>query len=125
MTSYAACVLGLRAALAAGADEGLFVDGRGRVLEGTNTNVFAVSGDTLVTARVGILPGIVRGWVIEHAARVIFRAPTVEELREGSFLTSSLTTLAPIVSVDGLRCRKPGAMFTKLRRLWSAGVLAG
>lgn len=118
LTSYAASIVGLRQAVAAGADEGLFVDRRGRVLEGTATNVFAIDGTTLITARTGILPGIVRAWVIEHAAGlgldVLYRAPTVDELRNGSFLTSSLTTLAPIVQVDGMRCRAAGAAFARL-----------
>lgn len=124
LTSYAASIIGLRQALAAGADEGLFVDQRGRVLEGTNTNVFALNGSTLITApsRAAILPGIVRAWVIDQATElgleVIQRAPTVEELRNGGFLTSSLTMLAPIARLDGLVCRAPGIAFAQLRRLY-------
>ncbi|MFL6248136.1 MAG: aminotransferase class IV [Thermoanaerobaculia bacterium] len=115
LTSYAVSMVGLRQAVDAGADEGLFVDRRGRVLEGTTTNVFAVDGDTLITARDGILPGTVRARVIEHASRVVYRPPTVDELRNGSFLTSSLTGLAPITTVDGLRCAPPGPVFARLR----------
>jgi branched-subunit amino acid aminotransferase/4-amino-4-deoxychorismate lyase len=115
LTSYAASIVGLRQAIDAGADEGLFVDRRGRVLEGTTTNVFAIDGETLITARDAILPGIVRAWVIEHASRVLYRPPTIEELRNGSFLTSSLTELAPITTIDGIRCAPLGAAFQKLR----------
>lgn len=118
MTSYAASIVGLRQATDAGADEGLFVDRRGRVLEGTTTNVFAIDGETLITTREGILPGIVRAWVIENASRVVYRAPTVDELQKGSFLTSSLTGLAPIAMIDGVRCEAPGPLFAQLRRLW-------
>jgi branched-subunit amino acid aminotransferase/4-amino-4-deoxychorismate lyase len=122
LTSYAASIVGLRRAIAAGADEGLFVDARGRVLEGTTTNVFAIDGSALITARTGILPGIVRAWVLEKAAsaglEIVHRAPTIEELRNGSFLTSSLTTLAPIVKIDGVRCLSPGPAFTRLRKMW-------
>jgi branched-subunit amino acid aminotransferase/4-amino-4-deoxychorismate lyase len=114
LTSYAVSLIGLRQAIDAGADEGLFVDRRGRVLEGTTTNVFAIDGETLITARDGILPGIMRAWVIEHASRVVYRAPTVDELRNGSFLTSSLTGLAPITTVDGVRCAPPSATFASL-----------
>jgi branched-subunit amino acid aminotransferase/4-amino-4-deoxychorismate lyase len=124
MTSYAASIVGLREAIARGADEGLFVDQRGRILEGTNTNVFAiVDNTTLVTApiRSGILPGIVRASVLGAAARlelnVIERPPTIEELEGGSFLTSSLTLLAPIRRIDGRRCMAPGRVFGSLRRL--------
>jgi branched-chain amino acid aminotransferase len=96
-------------------DEGLFVDSEGRVLEGMVTNVFAVDGDTLTTSADGVLPGVVRGWVIDNA-RVIFRRPSIAELRAGSFLTSSLTLLAPIVSIDGVACARPGPVFEELRR---------
>ena len=75
LTSYAVSMIGLRQAIDADADEGLFVDRRGRVLEGTTTNVFAIDGETLITARDAILPGIVRAWVIENASRVLYRPP--------------------------------------------------
>ncbi len=112
LTSY----ITSRPAIPDGADEALFVDARGHVLEGTTTNVFAVAGEKLITAGEAILPGIVRAWVIEHAANVIERPPTVEELHAGSFLTSSLTLLAPIVRVDGVACEGPGRVFETLRR---------
>lgn len=117
LTSYATSIIGLRQAMDAGADEGLFVDRRGRVLEGTTTNVFAIDGETLITARDGVLPGIMRAWVIEHASRVVYRAPTTDELRNGSFLTSSLTGLAAITMIDDVRCAPPGMAFVKLRAL--------
>ena len=126
LTSYAASIVGLRNAIDAGGDEGLFLDRRGRVLEGTATNVFAVADSTLITAPVkaGILPGIVRAWVLDHASRVgleiIERTPTVDELRNGSFLTSSLTTLVPIVKLDGVACARPGRAFLQLRRMYTA-----
>jgi branched-chain amino acid aminotransferase len=103
LTSYAVSMIGLRRAIEAGADEGLFVDSRGHVLEGTTTNVFAVDGTTVITAKAGVLPGIVRAAVLARASRVIFRAPTIDELRAGSFLTSSLTGIAPIATINGLR----------------------
>jgi 4-amino-4-deoxychorismate lyase len=126
MTSYAPSMIGLQMAIAAGAHEGLFVDASGCALEGTNTNVFAIDGTQLVTAptSAAILPGIVRAWVLEHAPshgfQVIERAPTIDELHRGAFLTSSLTMLAPIVKIDGLACRAPGAAFTALRRAYRA-----
>ena len=133
LTSYAASTIGLRQAIAQGAEEGLFLDSRGRVLEGTATNVFAIDDATLLTAPVhaGILPGVVRAWVLAHAARagltVVERAPSMEELRRGGFFTSSLTTLAPIRRIDGIACAAPGTTFTKLRRDYqrSAVLFAG
>ena len=118
LTSY----ITSRPAIPAGANEALFVDGRGHILEGTTTNVFAVAGETLITAGDNILPGIVRAWVIEHATKVIQRRPTVAELRAGSFLTSSLTPLAPIVTVDGVGCEAPGREFERLREMYSLSL---
>lgn len=121
MTSYAVCTLGLRRALGAGADEALFVDDGGCVLEGTATNVFAVSGSTLVTAPVeaGILPGVVRGLVLEAAAalglEIEQRAPDVGELRRGAFLTGSLTTIAPLRTIDMVPCADPGPLLETIR----------
>jgi len=116
LTSY----ITSRPDIPAGADEALFVDRDGHVLEGTTTNVFAIDGSTLITAPVGagILPGIVRGWVLENASNVIERPPTIDELRAGSFLTSSLTLFAPIVTLDGMACVQPGRAFEQLRKLY-------
>lgn len=126
-TSYLDSLPALRALLSPAADEGLFVDGRGHVLEGTTTNVFAIDGTALITAPVsaGILPGIVRAWVVEHSGlEVIERAPTIGELRAGSFVTSSLTPLAAIRTLDGARCEPPGRTFTELQRLYGPGLRA-
>ena len=115
LTSY----MTSRPAIPAGANEALFVDGHGHILEGTTTTVFAVDGDTLITARDSVLPGIVRAWVIDHAPKVIQRRPTIAELRAGSFLTSSLTPLAPIVTLDGVACEAPGQVFVELRERYA------
>jgi branched-subunit amino acid aminotransferase/4-amino-4-deoxychorismate lyase len=123
MTSYAPCVIGLRRAAALSADEGLFVASDGAILEGTATNVFAVSDRALITASSGVLPGIMRAWVLEEAKALGVateeRAPSRDELRDGAFLTSSLTLLAPIRSLDGEPCRAPGEIFEAIARRWS------
>jgi branched-subunit amino acid aminotransferase/4-amino-4-deoxychorismate lyase len=121
MTAYAASTIGLREALRRNADEGLFLDAEGNVLEGTATNVFAVSGSVLVTAPIaaGILPGTVRAWILREAPAlgltVVERAPGVEELRAGGFLTSSLTTIAPIRFVNGETCAAVPEVVRELR----------
>jgi branched-chain amino acid aminotransferase len=130
LTSYAVCTIGLRQAAAAGADEGFFTTREGLVLEGTATNVFAVRGTTLVTAAVddGVLPGIVRAWVLAEAARLGFsveeRPPAAAELREGGFFTGSLTTLAALRVLDGMPCRAPGDAFHELVAGYNAPTLA-
>lgn len=120
---YGICELGLQLATDAGAGEGLFVTGDGHVLEGTTTNVFAVTAHSLVTAPEHILPGVTRAWVLREASAlgipVEERAPSVGELRAGGFLTGSLTTLAPLRVVDGEACRPPGSIYDRLADRWS------
>lgn len=124
LTSYAICRLALKRAEERGANEALFLDRDGAVLEGTATNVFATAGNRLVTTPTpaGILPGIVRDWVLDASARlgidVELRAPSREELRGGAFLTSSLTMLAPLVSLDDADCDPPGDLFARLAERW-------
>ena len=128
---YRASIAGGRLAKRLAAEEGIFLDARGRVREGTMTNVFALSGDRALTAPVssGILPGVVRGWVIGNAGRVGLR---VEErpfppalLGKGAFLTSSLTGIAALKSLDGRTCETPGEAFSNLRELYLSEVRGG
>jgi len=124
-TARAANVTGLQLAIAAGADEALFTTGDGCILEGTSTNVFATCADRLVTApaSAGVLPGVVREWVIAEARRAGFpleeRAPAPAEVRAGSFFTGSLTMLAAIQSLDGEPCVEPKSMFSHLQEQWT------
>lgn len=120
---YGICELALQLAAGKGADEGLFVTPDGHVLEGTTTNLFAVTAHSLVTAPSQMLPGVTRAWVLREAAAlgipVEERAPSVEELRAGGFLTGSLTTLAPLRVIDGEACRPPGPIYERLESRWS------
>ena len=115
----AARMLARREAARRNTDEALFSDRSGRVLEGASTNVFALSGDVLRTPpNGGILPGTVRAWVLENAPNLGFRVEevhlTVEDLLGGSFLTSSLTPLAPIRSVNGQGAASLGKRYLEL-----------
>lgn len=122
--SHLASVIGLRMAREAGSDEAIFTTDAGQVLEGTSTNVFAIDHDVVSTPPVeaGILPGVVREWVLRnaHAAglTVTTRALDRDDLLAGSFMTSSLTLLAPVRSVDGVPAREPGVRFNELSRLF-------
>lgn len=99
-------------------DEALFVTPEGHILEGTSTNVFAIRGDVLITAPDGVLPGVVRAWVLARGLRVEERPPTADDIRRGGFFTGSLTPLAPIRTLDGEDCAPPGETFTELARLY-------
>ena len=121
---YRASIAGVRLAKGLSAEEGIFLDAKGRVREGTMSNVFALSGDRALTPPVsaGLLAGIVRGWVIANAGRVGMK---VEEkrfsparLRRGAFLTSSLTGIAALKTLDGEPCSRPPAALSRLRELY-------
>ncbi|MGA7614067.1 MAG: aminotransferase class IV [Thermoanaerobaculia bacterium] len=130
-TSYFPAVIALRKARAAGADEGLFTDARGRILEGTTTNVFAIDGEALITppAGSGLLNGVTRQWTIDCARRLGIRirerSLSGDDLLGGSFLTGSLTRLVPIRRVDGEKSNPPGKIFDLIRRIFDREVVEG
>ena len=55
-------------ARAAGAVESVYVDGKGQVLEGTTSNLFAVLKGRLITPSIDILPGVTRDVVLDLTA---------------------------------------------------------
>jgi len=97
--------------------EGLMLDTGGRVIEGTMTNLFLACAGRLVTpdlSESGVL-GIMRGLVIEAAARVgletEIRAVDLAEMytAEGAFVCNSLVGIWPIRELQGDRTRRYGA----------------
>jgi 4-amino-4-deoxychorismate lyase len=108
-TSYAVNMAAETEARRRGADEAIFVDGDGIVLEGTVTNVWWRVGDTLYTPSLdlGILAGVTRAAVIELAPTCGYR---VEEgayplslllEAEEAFTSSSVREMMPLVEIDG------------------------
>lgn len=95
----------------AGAFEAILVDENDRVLEGASSNVFLVKDGVLSTPplSLGILPGVIRGFVIENAAemgirvqeRIIAREDlsTADEL----FITNSIVEAVDVSSIDSHR----------------------
>jgi branched-chain amino acid aminotransferase len=117
--NYLTAVLATRAARAAGAYEALIVDGRGCVVEGATSNVFAVLDDgTLLTPpeEDGILLGITREALLELAIEqklsVRYQSLPLEELAAAAevFVCSSIREVVPVVRIDGRRVGggKPG-----------------
>jgi len=107
--NYAANALGLAHAARCGADEGLWLNTRGRLAEGASSNVFVIGRRQVLTPalREGILPGVVRAVAIEAARRLGYevcetrvRLPRLRRASE-AFLTSSLRGVRPLVRVDG------------------------
>jgi len=102
-------VLAKHAAAKAGADEAIFVDDDGTVLEGASDNVFAVKDGVYYTPETDgrILAGITRERVLEQladrGADVRVGRMTVDFLRaaDEAFITSSVLTIVPVVTLDG------------------------
>jgi len=112
-TSYFAAIQGGRVAKKAGADEGLFRGHDGRYLEGTTTGLAAWNGGTPVLAPEGVLPSVTAAAFFDGGEAV---APIAEsDLRAGGVLLGSLTTAAPLLSLDGIPCAQPPAMLERIR----------
>ena len=108
--NYLENILGRRETMAKGWNEGLFLNTKGFLVEGTVSNVFLVTKDKeLVTPDIssGLLPGVMRAKVLRTAStagyRCIERAVLPEELftAKECFLTNSLMVVMPLVEVDG------------------------
>jgi branched-chain amino acid aminotransferase len=106
-TSYMAAIRALKEAAQRGADDALFVNEQGHVLEGTRSNFFVFRKDTLVTPRAGVLLGITRSVVlnlargrfsIEERPILLEELPLVDE----AFLTGSSREIMPVVQIDDL-----------------------
>src|SRR5713226_8999481 len=106
-TSYLAAIRALKEAKRRDADDALFVNEQGHLLEATRSNFFIFRGDTLVTPREGVLIGITRNVVLE-LARAHFpieeRPILLEELAQTdeAFVTSSSREITPVVQIDDL-----------------------
>lgn len=121
---YLASILALETAEERGADDALFVDDDGLVLEGATSNLFWVRAGCLYTAPLesGVLDGITRRTVLELAAEsgvpVSETALSVEELPvvDELFLTSSVRELVGVVRVDdgSVGDGRPGPTFRRL-----------
>ncbi|SDU73966.1 aminotransferase class IV [Jiangella alkaliphila] len=112
-TSYAENVVALDRAAAAGASEALCADTRGRLCEGTGSNVFVVVGGRLLTpsTATGCLAGVTRDLVIEwcDAAEADVDLGVLDTADE-IFLTSTTRDVQPVSSVvwpDGRRRELP------------------
>ncbi|MDO7841658.1 aminodeoxychorismate synthase component I [Sphingomonas immobilis] len=88
-----------RARTDSGAFEVLFTDADGFLTEGSFTNIFVASGDTLVTPPLsrGLLPGVLRAALIAEG-RAVEGDLRPEDLDEGFFLGNALRGLFPAVA---------------------------
>ena len=93
----------------AGFDDGILLNQRGNVCESSVANIFALSGERVLTPAIacGVLPGIVRAEIIKLLNR---RGTPVTETHmsprellsaDEIFLTNSLMEVAPVSAIDG------------------------
>lgn len=110
-TSYAVHIAAEQEAKRRGADDALFVDSDGVVLEGPVTNVWWRSGHTLFTPslELGILAGETRAVLVELASEVgcsvdegVFLLESLLAAEE-VFTSSSVREVMPVVGVDQAR----------------------
>lgn len=109
-------LLARSAARGAGAEEALLLNSRGRIAEGSASNLFLVREGALLTPPLtdGALPGVTRSAVLELAATASLSAReeslSADDLfaAEEAFLTSAIAGVLPLVRVDG-RAIGPGA----------------
>ena len=120
-------ILAKQTAREQGAREAWFVDGEGRVTEGSSSNAWIVTRDGKVVTRQadhGILKGITRTVVLEAIAaqglKLEERAFSLAEAHEAreAFLTSASQIVLPVVRIDGRPVGNgaPGLIATALRR---------
>jgi 4-amino-4-deoxychorismate lyase len=108
-TSYAVNMAADAEAQRRGADDAIFVDPVGIVLEGPVTNIWWRVGETLFTpaTELGVLAGVTRGVLLELAPTAGYRveegAYPLAELKaaDEAFTSSTVRELLPIVEVDG------------------------
>lgn len=76
----------------------------GEALEGLTSNFYVLRGDTLITAREGILPGVTRRALLRLARaqqlKITYHPPCLGEPFDEAFLTSSSRGVVPIVQID-------------------------
>jgi branched-chain amino acid aminotransferase len=109
--------------------EGLLVDDEGWILEGTNSNFYALLDGELRTAGAGALPGIAQQIVFTVAPNVLpvrkdaVRVSEIPRFDE-AFITSSSRGVVPVVEIDGVAIKdgKPGACTQALREAYDAWV---
>ena len=134
-TSYAVNMAAEAEARRRGADDAVFVDAAGTVLEGPTTNIWWRRGRTLYTPSLdlGILAGVTRaamlelagatGYAVEEGAYPLGELAGAEE----AFTSSSVREVMPVVELDGAAiARGPAAdeLQAALRRAAEATLQA-
>jgi branched-chain amino acid aminotransferase len=128
--SYTDNILALLEAVAAGAEDAVFLDTAGHVAEATASNVFLVKNETVKTPPVtcGAFPGITRGVVLDLLDGLDIAvsedpvSPAELASADEVFLTNSIREIAPVDSVDGRSLKAPGPITTAVMGAFAATV---
>jgi len=105
-TSYLPAILALKEATDQGAEDAIFVNKQGELLELTKSNFFAVFKNKLYTATEGVLHGITRGVVLELAKELSLPIETTPlplsaiPYFEEAFATSTIREVLPISKIN-------------------------
>ncbi len=131
--NYLDSVLARMGAAARGADEALLLNTAGQLACGASSNIFLVSGGTLVTPSLGcgVLDGVTRRTVAEIAAdlrlQLFEREIAASEifLAEELFITNTALGVMPLVAVDGQPIGRgvPGPVASRLRAAYAEILL--
>lgn len=106
--NYGDLILALRHAKHNGFDDCLLQNEHGRLTESCIANLFIIKNGTLLTPSLdeGVLPGIVRSYLIKNFPIIESRITTDDLLEcDGAFLTNSLMGLVHISQVDATPLR--------------------
>ncbi|RYG16825.1 MAG: class IV aminotransferase [Caulobacteraceae bacterium] len=115
-----------RAAQAAGLDDALFVDGQGRVSEGTLWNIGFIQGDRIVWPQAPMLAGVTQAVIQRGLAQVGLASETrpvsLSEIAtfDAAFLCNSATPVCPITAIDDVAFANDTALLDRIEAAWSA-----
>lgn len=130
LLGYAEAILGVMEAEDAGADEALFLDLEGHLVEASASNVFVVQGGKLRTppTSCGILPGVTRSWILESFEEASEAELYPDDLfsADEAFLSSTVRGVVPLVAVDGkpIGGGAPGPLTRKVQERLEAALAA-
>ena len=131
-TSRLAYHLAHEEARAAGADDTILLTRQGEVLEGSASNVFLYTDGQVATPshNTGILPGIMRAFVLQACYELGYRLRTSAiwrdelSIADEVFLTNSVQGVVSIATVDG-RAVKTSGIADKVRTTLARAIAAG
>lgn len=137
LLNYVPAILGRRLAQRQRAFEGLFLDGRGYLSEGTTSNLFIARRGRLLTppldGEAAVLPGVTRGLVIALATAagipVRERRLRASDLlsADEALLSASVSEVVPIVGAgeQTIAAGRPGPLTRRIQQLYREAVQGG